>query len=145
MLCWILTGCFLKLKIFKIHSDMSLRWPLVINCVYKPFEATGPVIFKLKIFALYPWLFEVFHIFCLYFVKWVFFFFFILCHNTSYIIPFPCQQLHFSFRAGFSLCPFSSALWDGFSNLSSTFLNCFLLVSILCFSLYKRVYGMFSL
>lgn len=139
MLCWILTGCFLKLKIFKIHSDMSLRWPLVINCVYKPFEATGPMIFKLKIFALYPWLFEVFHIFCLYFVKWVFFFFYLVSQYFLYY-PLPMSTASFFFPSWVFSLSFSSALWDGFSNLSSTFLNCFLLVSILCFSLYKRVY-----
>lgn len=109
MLCWILTGCFLKLKIFKIHSDMSLRWPLVINCVYKPFEATGPMIFKLKIFALYPWLFEVFHIFCLYFVKWVFFFFYLVSQYFLYY-PLPMSTASFFFPSwvfslSFFLCP----------------------------------------
>lgn len=56
------------------------------------------------------------------------------------IITFPCKRFYFFFRFQFFSLSFSPALWDGLSNLSSTFLNYFSVVSVLCLALSKTVH-----
>lgn len=80
-----------------------------------------------------------FRTFWLYSVKWIF----ILCVAGAEplpIITFPCKRFYFFFRFQFFSLSFPPALWDGLSNLSSTFLNDFSVVSVLCLALSKTVH-----